>query len=43
MAELLSESAIEWADGDTVTVYFNGMMTRSIPAQITAMEIVVIR
>lgn len=43
MAELLSESAIEWADGDTVTVYFNGMMTRSIPAQVTAMEVVVIR
>ncbi len=42
-AELLGESAIEWAEGDTVTVYFNGMMTRSIPAQITAMEIVVIR
>ncbi len=42
-AELLSESAIEWADGDTVTVYYNGMMSRSIPAQITAMEIVVIR
>ena len=42
-AELLSESAIEWADGDTVTVYFTGMMSRSIPAQITAMEIVVIR
>ena len=41
-AELLSESAIEWADGDTVNVYFNGMMTRSIPAQFTAMEIVVI-
>ena len=43
VAELLSESAIEWADGDTVTVYFNGMMSRSIPAQITAMEMVVIR
>ena len=42
-AELLSESAIEWTDGDTVTVYYNGMMTRSIPAQITAMEIAVIR
>ena len=42
-AELLSESAIEWADGDTVTVYYNGMMSRSTPAQITAMEIVVIR
>ena len=42
-AELLSESAIEWADGDTVIVYYNGMMSRSIPAQITAMEIVVIR
>ena len=42
-AELLSESAIDWADGDTVSVYFNGMMTRSIPAQVTAMEVVVIR
>lgn len=42
-AELLSESAIEWADSDTVTVYYNGMMSRSIPAQITAMEIVIIR
>ena len=42
-AELLSESAIEWADGDNVTVYYNGMMTRSIPAQVTAMEVVVIR
>ena len=42
-AELLSESTIEWADGDTVTVYYNGIMSRSIPAQITAMEIVVIR
>ena len=42
-AELLSESEIEWADGDTVTVYYNGMMSRSLPAQITAMEIVVIR
>jgi len=42
-AELLSESAIEWADGDTVTVYYNGMMSRSIPAQITVMEMVIIR
>lgn len=42
-AMLLSEAAIEWADGDIVTVYFNGMMTRSIPAQLTAMEIVVSR
>lgn len=42
-AELLSESAIEWADGDIVTVYYNGIMSRSLPAQITAMEIVVIR
>lgn len=41
--ELLSESAIEWADGDIVTVYYNGIMSRSLPAQITAMEIVVIR
>ena len=42
-AELLSETAIEWADGDIVTVYYNGIMSRSLPAQITAMEIVVIR
>ncbi len=42
-AELLSESAIEWADDDIVTVYYNGIMSRSLPAQITAMEIVVIR
>ena len=39
----LSVSTITLADGDLVTVYFNGMMTRSIPAQVTAMEIVVIR
>ena len=42
-AGLLSESAVEWADGDIVIVYYNGMMSRSIPAQITAMEIAVIR
>ena len=42
-AELLSESAIEWTEGDVVTVYYNGMMSRSIPAQITALEIVIIR
>ena len=22
---------VEWGDGDTVTVYYNGVMTRSIP------------
>ena len=32
-------SAVEWGDESLVTVYYNGMMSRSIPAQITAMEI----
>ena len=26
-------------DGDTVTVYYNGVMTRSIPPQVTALEV----
>ena len=34
---------IEWGDGDTVTVYYNGMLTRSIPAQLAALEVVVKR
>lgn len=36
-------SDIEWGDGDTVTVYYNGMMTRSLPPQITALEVAVVR
>ena len=35
------ESELEWGEGDVVTVYYNGMMTRSIPAGVTALEIVV--
>lgn len=34
---------IEINDGDVVTVYYNGITTKSIPAQLTAMEIVVLR
>ena len=41
--ETAPETDLEWAEGDSVTVYYNGMMSRSIPAQVTAMEIVVIR
>lgn len=35
--------AVTFEDGDHVTVYYNGIMTRSIPAQITALEVLVIR
>ena len=34
---------VEWGDGDTVTVYYNGVMTRSIPPQLTALEVLVLR
>lgn len=34
---------VEWGDGDTVTVYYNGVMTRSLPPQVTALEVLVIR
>ena len=34
---------VEWGDGDTVTVYYNGVMTRSIPPQVTALEVLVLR
>jgi len=34
---------LEWGNGDTVTVYYNGILTKSIPSQLTAMEIVVQR
>ena len=34
---------VEWGDGDTVTVYYNGVMARSIPPQVTALEVLVIR
>ncbi len=30
---------VEWGDGDTVTVYYNGVMTRSLPPQVTALEV----
>jgi len=43
-AEALDVSeTIEWGDGDFVTVYYNGMLTRSEPAQLTALEVVVQR
>lgn len=34
---------VEWGDGDTVTVYYNDVMTRSIPPQVTALEVLVLR
>jgi len=37
----LEQSDVELADGDKVTVYYNGMLSRSIPAQLTALEIAV--
>lgn len=37
--ETAPETDLEWALGDSVTVYYNGMMSRSIPAQVTALEI----
>lgn len=40
-ADLSSE--IDWGNGDTVTVYYNGMMTRSLPPQVTALEVAVVR
>lgn len=36
-------STVEWGDGDTVTVYYNGITTRSLPPQLTALEVLVIR
>lgn len=42
-ADGVLSSDIEWGDGDTVTVYYNGMMTRSLPPQVTALEVAVIR
>lgn len=34
---------VEWGDGDTVTIYFAGVTGLGTPAQITALEVVVIR
>lgn len=34
---------IEWGDGDLVTVYYNGVMTKSVPPQVTALEVQVER
>lgn len=34
---------VELQAGDKVTVYYNGVMTRSIPSQITALEVVVLK
>ena len=43
MEETEEEETIEWGDGDFVTVYYNGMLTRSDPAQLAALEIIVER
>ena len=34
---------VEWNIGDKVTVYYNGVMTRSIPGRITALEVVILK
>ena len=34
---------LEWGDGDTVTVYYNGLATKSNPPQLTALEVLVVR
>lgn len=42
-AEEEPEVILELMDGQTVKVIYNGMMTRSIPAQLTALEIIIQR
>lgn len=42
-AEEEPEVILELMDGQTVRVIYNGMMTRSIPAQLTALEIIIQR
>lgn len=34
---------LDWGDGDTVTVYYNGAATKSNPPQLTALEVLVVR
>lgn len=33
--------SVDWGDDSTVTVYYNGAMTRSLPAQVTALELLI--
>ena len=40
---MMEEAVIELKDGDVVTVYYNGASTRSIPPQLTALEIMIHR
>ena len=40
---IMDQAVIELADGDVVTVYYNGASTRSIPPQLTALEIMIHR
>ena len=39
LTEEIVPAPVEWADGDTVTVYYSGAMTRSLPPQLTALEV----
>jgi len=41
--EAAAPPTLEWGDGDYVTVYYNGMMTKSNPPQLTALEVLVVR
>jgi len=34
-----SEVSLEWGDGDVVTVLYNGVLSKSNPAQLTALEV----
>lgn len=34
-----SEISLQWGDGDVVTVLYNGMLSKSDPAQLTALEV----
>ena len=36
-----AEVILELMDGQTVQVIYNGMLSRSIPAQLTALEIII--
>lgn len=41
--EAAAPPTLEWGDGDYVTVYYNGMLTKSNPPQLTALEVLVVR
>ena len=42
-SDMPAASPVTLADGDLVTIYFSGIMTRSLPPQVTALEVLVQR